>query len=83
MAVNVEVERTENENAANLLRRFTKRVQGSGVLRKVRSIRYRNRPESKVSRKKHTLKSINKKKEIEELIKWGKMAERPVYQRRK
>lgn len=81
--VNVEVENTNGESAQNLLRRFTKRVQGAGILRKVRSIRYHERPESKVSRKRHTLKSLAKRKNIEELIRWGKMAERPVYQKRK
>lgn len=83
MAINVEVTQAPNENTTNLLRRFTKRVQGSGILRRVRSIRYHKRPESKVSRKKHTIKSIAKRTEIEDLIRWGKMAERPVFQKRK
>ncbi len=80
--INVEVDRTNNESTANLLRRFTKRVQGAGILPRVRSIRYHTRPTTKLSRKKGTLKRLKKKTEIEDLIKWGKMAERPTYQRR-
>lgn len=75
MATNVEVNKNQNENSVNLIRRFTKRVQESGVLPKVRSIRYNERPLSKVAKKAKTLKSIAKKKEIEKLKKLGKMVE--------
>lgn len=70
--INIEVEKNNNENNLSLLRRFTKRVQGSGILPRVRSIRYKSRKLSAYKTKMKTLKSIKRKKEIEELIKLGK-----------
>ena len=40
---NVSVDKHQNESGSSVLRRFTKRVQESGVLNKVRSIRYSDR----------------------------------------
>ena len=71
--INIEVEKNNNENNLSLLRRFTKRVQGSGILPRVRSIRYNSRKLSAYKVKKKTLKSIKRKKEVAELIKLGKM----------
>ncbi|MES2470740.1 MAG: hypothetical protein V4526_00700 [Patescibacteria group bacterium] len=76
MATNVEVTRNANESTMSLLRRFTKKVQGSGVLPKVRSLRYSQRVLSSYKTKQKTLKSIRRKAEIQELIKMGKMAEK-------
>jgi hypothetical protein len=73
MATNVEVERNSNENSASVIRRFTKRVQGSGVLPRVRGIRYHERTLSPYKRKKNTLKVIRRREEVQELIKMGKM----------
>ena len=73
--INTEVKKTTNENNLNLIRRFTKRVQGSGVLPRVRSIRYSARKASEYVKKKKTLKSIKKREEVAELIKLGKMSE--------
>ena len=73
MIVNVEVSKNNNENAVNLIRRFTKRVQGSGVLKRVRSIRYSQRPLSKFTQKKKALKKMTRVKEITRLKKLGRM----------
>lgn len=73
--INAEVLKTGNENNLNLIRRFTKKVQGSGVLPRVRSIRYATRKTSKYVKKKKTLKVLKRKEEISELIKMGKMRE--------
>lgn len=73
--INVEVERTNNESATTLLRRFTKRVQGSGILNKVRHMRYAKRTESPYVRKKRTLKSLARREERERLLKLGKLVE--------
>lgn len=70
--INIEVEKNNNENNLSLLRRFTKRVQGAGILPRVRSIRYKARKLSVYKTKMKTLKSIKRKKEVEELIKMGK-----------
>lgn len=73
--INAEVVKTGNENNVNIIRRFTKKVQGSGVLPRVRSIRYAERKMSPYVRKKKTLKVLRKREEIAEMIKMGKMTE--------
>lgn len=73
--INAEVVKTANENNVNLIRRFTKKVQGSGVLPRVRSLRYATRKMSPYVRQKKALKSIRRREEIAELIKLGKMTE--------
>jgi ribosomal protein S21 len=70
--INVEVSRGNNENSLSLLRRFTKRVQGSGILPRVRSTRYSDRTISQNVKKKKTLKLIKRREEIQELIRMGK-----------
>ncbi len=74
--INVGVDKTNNESNASILRRFTKKVQSSGVLPRVRSIRYASRVLSPYKRKKATLKVLRRKEEIHELIKQGKMLEK-------
>ena len=73
--INVEVEKTNTENPTSMIRRFTRRVQGSGVLRRARSIRYFSRNESPLVKKQRALRSINKRAKRAELIKLGKIAE--------
>jgi len=73
--INVEVTKTTNENNVGIIRRFTKKVQGSGILPKVRSKRYSLRELSFYKNKKNTLKNLKRKAEIMELIKMGKMAD--------
>ncbi len=73
--INAEVVRTGNENSVNLIRRFTKKVQGSGVLPRVRSIRYASRKASEYVKKKKTLKVLKRREEVADLIKMGKMSE--------
>ncbi len=73
--INAEVVKSGNENNLNLIRRFTKKVQGSGVLPRVRSIRYSSRKQSSYVKKKKTLKTLKRREEVAELIKMGKMTE--------
>jgi ribosomal protein S21 len=73
--INVEVTKNPNENNLGVIRRFTKKVQGSGILPKVRSRRYSQRDLSFYKVKKNTLKNLARKAEIMELIKMGKMAD--------
>lgn len=75
MSINVQVEKNEKENTAGLLRRFTKRVRGSGILSRVRGIRYYDRQKSDYVKKKKTLKRIGKRAERDELLKLGKIVE--------
>jgi ribosomal protein S21 len=85
MAVNIEVEKNSNESNASILRRFTKKVQGSGILPRVRSIRYATRQISSYKAKVQKLSRLSRKAKIEELIKMGKMADRTdgQYRRKK
>lgn len=73
--INAEVVKNGNENNVNLIRRFTKKVQGSGVLPRVRSLRYATRQLSPYVKQKKALKTLRKREEIAELIKLGKMTE--------
>jgi hypothetical protein len=68
-----EVVKTGTESNANLIRRFTKRVQGAGLLRRARSLRYSTRAESDLKKKQGALKRIAKRIEIERLRKLGKI----------
>lgn len=77
VARNVKVEKQGGENNTTLIRRFTKRVQGSGILPRVKSIRFRNRPVSETKKKQQALKRLQKMKEREIMIKLGKIQERP------
>ena len=81
--INVEVTKSANENNLGIIRRFTKKVQGSGILPKVRSLRYSQRDLSFYKTKKNTLKNLSRKAEIMELIKMGKMADRAEGQPRR
>lgn len=74
--INVEVTRNGTENSIAVIRRFTKKVQGSGILPRVRSLRYNQRGLSPYKTKMKTLKSLKRKTEIQELIKLGKMQEK-------
>ncbi len=80
---NVEVRKTGNENNVGLIRRFTKRVQGSGILPRLRSIRYQSRTMSDAVKKKRTLKQIRRREEVQELIKQGKLTPHVRGQRRR
>ena len=78
-SVNVEVQKTGSESSLSLLRRFSKRVQGSGVLNRVRRLRYKTRNQSPLKRKMATLKFIERTAEREKLAKLGKL---PVEKKR-
>lgn len=72
---NVAVDKNQNENNTSIIRRFTKRVQEAGILRRVRGIRYAVRSKSDYVKKKNTLKVLRKKAKIEEYLKLGKPVE--------
>jgi ribosomal protein S21 len=75
MAVNIEVTKNPNENNLSVLRRFQKRVQGAGVLPRVRSKRYSDREKSENVKRAKTLSYLKKKGVIDDLLKLGKMRE--------
>lgn len=73
MATNVQVEKNQNESSANVIRRFTKRMQGAGIVRKVRGERYYKRSKSRNVQKDARLKKLEKKEKYEKLYKLGKV----------
>lgn len=75
MMINVEVSQNDNENSVSVLRRFTKRVQGSGVLNRVRGSRFFERPQSKYKRRTGALKRLERREGFRELLKLGKVKE--------
>ena len=80
MTANAEVIKTPNETNLNLIRRFTKRVQGARALNQVRHGRFHLRSISKLKKKERALKRITKGKAIERLKKLGKY--KPVEKKR-
>ena len=71
-----EVKKQGNESGAALVRRFTKRVQGTKALMKVREERYFSRKLSKLKTKRRALVSIGKRKSYDRLKKLGKIVEK-------
>lgn len=73
MAINVEVEKNNQESTANLIRRFTKRVQGSGIIPRMRKNRYYKRSKSPMVTRNEKLKKLAGKEKYEKLVKLGKI----------
>lgn len=71
----VEVRKTERENSQGLIRRFTKRVQQSGILRVARRGRFHQRTKSKEMQKRAALRKQQLRAEYEKLKKLGKAAD--------
>lgn len=76
MKIIAEVKKQGNESGAALVRRFTKRVQGTKALMKVREERYFSRKLSKLKTKRRALVSIDKRKSYDRLKKLGKIVEK-------
>ena len=77
MAVNAEVQKTGSENALSTIRKFSRRVQGTGLVKTVRAQRYFARDTSKIVKKKRALKLIKRRAEYRQLVKEGKVTETP------
>ena len=68
----IHVKRKERETAESLIRRFSRRVQQSGVLRQVRKQRFRVEEQSRDKRSAGALYKLKIRKEISRLKKLGK-----------
>ncbi len=71
----IHIKRKEKETTESLIRRFSRRVQQSGVLRQVRKLRYRTEEKSKPARRNEALYKVKIRKEIDRLKKLGKFDE--------
>jgi len=68
----IEVSKNLNESNMSLIRRFSRKVRDSGIIRKVKSKRFNQRNLSKIKIKEATLKRIARKKVNDKLFKLGK-----------
>ena len=75
--INAEVTKSGSETAISTIRKFSRKVRGAGLIRTVRDKRYFERGASKIVKKKRTLKSIQRRKEYNQLLKEGKVTEEP------
>ncbi|MBV9349386.1 MAG: hypothetical protein JO026_01415 [Patescibacteria group bacterium] len=71
MTVNVSVARHGSESSMSLVRRFSKRVLGAGIIRKVKGSRYRLRGESRTKRRNSALRRVAKFEKKEEMERLG------------
>ena len=78
MSTNAEVQKSGNETALSVIRKFSRRVQGAGLIRTVRAGRYFARDTSKIVKKKRALKLIKRRAEYKQLVKEGKITEAPA-----
>ncbi|HET9641475.1 MAG TPA: hypothetical protein VFP46_01330 [Candidatus Paceibacterota bacterium] len=69
----VEVRRGKNESSATLIRRFTRRAQGLGLVREVRERRYWQRQKSKNVGHKRAIVALIRREKYNELVKLGKI----------
>jgi ribosomal protein S21 len=67
----IEAKKQERETSQSLIRRFTKRVQRSGVLRQARSNRYHKRSKSPQMKKRAALRREQLRKDYQRLKKLG------------
>ncbi|MEN9921415.1 MAG: hypothetical protein RLZZ517_393 [Candidatus Parcubacteria bacterium] len=74
MATNVEIKKGGKDNNANLIKKFTRKVQESGIIPRMKGLRYEERNLSTYVKKTKRLKSIKNREIREEQIKLGKIS---------
>ena len=79
----IEVKKRERETARSLLRRFTRRIQQSGILIRARKARFREREKTKRERRNSALRRVHIGKKKEKLRKMGLLEEEPKWKRRR
>jgi ribosomal protein S21 len=72
----IQIKKNPRETSQNLVRRFSRRIQQSGVLRRARNIRFTKRSKSEQLKKKTALRKQELKKEYQVLEKLGKEPEK-------
>jgi len=70
--INVEVHRHGNENIGGLMRRYTRKMQSSGIVRHVRGMRYFKRASSTAQVKKDALIRLKRTGAYRKLYKEGR-----------
>lgn len=74
--INVEVKREGSESISSLVRRFSKRVGGAGIVRLAKSRQYQERAQSEFKQKKSALRRIAKRAKVARLRKLGEIKQR-------
>jgi ribosomal protein S21 len=70
---NIEIKRNATENALGVIRRFSRKMQESGIIPQVKGNRYAVRPISKLAEKNMKVRRLARRVEVEKLKKLGKM----------
>jgi ribosomal protein S21 len=73
--INAEVQKSGAESTLSVIRKFSRKVQGTGLIQTVRKGRYYARNTSKAVSKKRALKRITRNDNRQQLIKEGKLIE--------
>jgi ribosomal protein S21 len=71
----IEARKKDKETTESLMRRFSRRVQQSGILVNARKIRFKNEEKSKREKRQEALYKVKIRKEIDKLKKLGKFDE--------
>ncbi len=69
----IEVRRGKSESSTALIRRFSRRAQGLGLVREMRDRRYWKRAKSKNVQHQRALISKDRRERYQELVKLGKI----------
>jgi len=69
----IEVIKNDKESSASVLRRFTRKLKQSNVLRISRSNRYKQRPMSALKKKQEAIKRVKNEKRTAYLKKMGRI----------
>ena len=73
----VEVIREASESTGSAMRRFSRKMNTSGIVRQVKALKHRARPLSAYKKKKAALKRLKRTAEYERLKKLGKIKLKP------
>lgn len=78
----IEVKKKEGESTRSLLRRFSRRIQQSGILIQARRVRFREKGRTKREKRASAVRRLNIIREREKLRKMGLLKEEPKWKRR-
>lgn len=79
--VPIEVKKKQGESTRSLLRRFSRRIQQSGVLIRARKARFFDKGKSRRERRESALRRVQIVKEKDKLRKMGLLEEEKTYKR--
>ncbi len=79
----IHIRKKDRETPESMIRRFSRRVQQSGVLQRVRKNRFRLEEKSRTKRREEALYKVKIRKEIDRLKKLGKFDDESLREVRK